>query len=763
MHLLTSTAFTPPPLILKSLRIAFHQQLFKSLSFCGLIASPLAGVLILAFSLISIPGTLWEKTRKYPVLSLAMFLGLPGPVWAMLGVDFVEHLGYYAVAFSLFTYCTVMLKTSVTAANAITNFMYILIPAAAFFSSGVADSLVSRPRVLMYSLVLYTASLLVLFLSATPAFYADFPANPQWTSHFLFWVALLGFSVGYGSMKVCTNPMMADCITNFYTRSSPLSATPTAVLGDTSGKDTPEDAATMPAAAAAAVASEVLGTSERRSLPNGGSPCALADATTLCERTEPWESDGSRSAHAQPTLITLEGADYGGSSLSLDQALTRLFIYSYWVANVGGLIGSFVAPMLRDIDPRTVTDTSLESASTGYYYSFFFATVAVGCGLAAFSAFYALYPKNRAAPLFIFFRILCKAVFRWIAVVSGRMALSPYELDSKPWRDWLSYAEFRIFPAEQIRGITGRGLATDITIEETHPISPSSTAALPVSPESSGSADKRENRGDESPALSPPAEYSGDPLGEANTSADADWMERFPFEDASVCQYVDDCRTTLSVCQAFVALPIYWLICNQFSTNLMYQASALQLPSSVPVEYFNNINTATMLIFLTLWDRLILPHVLHGKVPAACYRVVSGFLLMCLSMVWCGVLQVAICQRGDYDDKDVYVLRDGAVRLSGGWLIVPYVLQGLSSAMVDSTVMEVAYIGAPECMKGTVMGLYWVASSASGVLGLSLSPVMKPKNATALFFSFAVAQFLVSGVFFALNRKKNYGMVAPSS
>ena len=668
-----------------------------------------------------------------------MLLGLPGAVWAVLGIEFVERLGYYAVAFSLFTYCTVMLRTGPSAANAIINATYILIPAAAFLASGVADSSVGRPRVLAGALGLYTLALFLLFFSACPGMYGNFPSDPLDISKVLFAIFLLCFSVGYGSMKVCTNPIMADCVVLHYRGS--LSDMDVEGEGDDSSaaderqRDTCSAArnaaidvvrpgaqgSLAPPAAAREDNDEEVGEFKKR----GESPPALLDSSTVAEPNlkntiaSPLAYGSTHESATDAVMLTCGSPTTAFDTQLEQQALSRLFIYAYWIANVGGLVGSFVAPLLRSWESARVVVGS-ETHTTGYYYSFLLAAFSVSLGgVFLFYCFHWL-PHNAPAPNYVLVRVLATAVANRVSVWCGKKEFATPA--TPPLRDWLDYA------CAKLRTTAASSDAAEVTVEG----------------ECSPGVDSGARLTESQPAALP---ASGVPF---------DAPLDHSIHVVTTPAWVADCRATLRVCKAFIALPVYWLLCNQFSTNLMYQAAALNLPDSVPEELFNNINTVTMLVFLAAWDQWIVPRVLQHRVPAARLRIVGGFACMWASMLWCGVLQCAITRRGYYAAEDSYVLKEGQRKLSAGWLVMPYVLQGFSSAFVDPTVMEVAYRDAPARMKGTVMGLYWVASSASGFLGLALSPIMKPQNAAMLFFVFAAAQMVVSGVFYVVNRDRAY-------
>lgn len=87
-----------------------------------------------------------------------------------------------------------------------------------------------------------------------------------------------------------------------------------------------------------------------------------------------------------------------------------------------------------------------------------------------------------------------------------------------------------------------------------------------------------------------------------------------------------------------------------------------------------------------------------------------------------------------------------------------YALQGIASALVDPAIMEIAYVGAPEQMKGTVQGLYFLASALSGVCGLIFTPWMTPYNSLTMFIVFTVAMALLTVAFtlYSWRRKTFY-------
>ncbi|ESL06303.1 hypothetical protein TRSC58_06025, partial [Trypanosoma rangeli SC58] len=145
-----------------------------------------------------------------------MLLGFPSGVWITMAVEFAERLGYYGTTFMLMMYCTSMLRWNPSTGNAVINGLYAATPAAACISSIVSDGHWGRPFSLVVSLAAYAGGLSMVAISSYPFMYDNFPLEPTVGSFILFGFGIAFFAIGYGGMKVCTNPLMADIVSETY-------------------------------------------------------------------------------------------------------------------------------------------------------------------------------------------------------------------------------------------------------------------------------------------------------------------------------------------------------------------------------------------------------------------------------------------------------------------------------------------------------------------------------------------------------------------
>ncbi|KEG15276.1 proton-dependent oligopeptide transporter, POT family [Trypanosoma grayi] len=573
--------------------------------------------------------------------------GFPFQVWIVMTVEFAERLGYYGTTFMLMTYCTVMLRWSPTAGNALINSLYAIAPASACVSSGLADGRWGRPFALVVFMSALVAGLSLVALSSAPFMYGDFPLEPSVSSVIMFAVGMSLFAVGYGGMKVCTNPLMADIVSAVY-----------------------------------------------------------QDSETGCH-----------------------------------VVLSQLFRWIYCVTNSGALLGIVGPPLLRGVEKRHTIMGSV-TYTTGYYIGFSVSAGSCAVGLLLFVITYRWFQRNERVPSFVLGRILLHAIrIRWLFFI-GSICDDEF-LRAHRW----DLIDFAGYPAAAM------GSADEKRFYEV-------AAKNPELAENLWKATEKDERAQQQNGF--PMNALDDTNNE--TGEDVTISEHIAAEKMSALDpvWIADAKKVSDVCRVLVIMPVYWLVTNQFSTNMILQAAAVDLPTNIPPEVFNNINVVALLISLVFFDRLLFPFMFGDRRPPVRGRVLAGMCIMIVSMVWCGFVQLGVESRGIYDSENDYNLYPGEKMLPAGWLVPPYAMQGVASALVDTTIMEVTYIVAPVSMKGAVMALYLMASSISGFLGLALSPVMLPTNIMIIMFALAGALFFVGGLFFLLNPPSE-DMATPSS
>ena len=408
-------------------------------------------------------------------------------------------------------------------------------------------------------------------------------------------------------------------------------------------------------------------------------------------------------------------------STKSDVPLGKLFRWAYWVINFGSLFGLIGAPLLRTVEPRVEMDGSGNKHATGFYYGFAMCAVSMALGILVFACRFRHYPRNRAKASYVMFRILFWAIVIRVKFLVGAIRDPAFQ--------------------DRLKGFSrGRFLMYASYVNaQAQPLSPLSVPIPPPPPPSVSRRRQDDSGSDDEGALG--LQYLQKREQEEEDDHDPNYNM---FDEVNV----DELSATCHACSVFLPLPLYWLISNQFSTNVILQAAGMNLPTYFPADAFNNINTLTVLIGIAVVDKLIFPMIYgQGGQPSVRLRMLIGFTFATLSMVYCGVLELFLDSRGNFDSAGNYSLNPGEVQLSAMWLIPPFVLQGIASIFVDTTSIEAAYTLASRQFKSSVMSLYLLASSASGFLGIALAPLAVPNRMVAVFMSLAAMQVVVAVLF----------------
>jgi dipeptide/tripeptide permease len=189
-------------------------------------------------------------------------------------------------------------------------------------------------------------------------------------------------------------------------------------------------------------------------------------------------------------------------------------------------------------------------------------------------------------------------------------------------------------------------------------------------------------------------------------------------------------QKTMQACRVFAVLPFFWLVQNQFMSNVMFQLQWSTLPSSLPPEFFNNINTITMLVSIAVLRGVF---VQWGVVPSQRSRMLAGFAIVAAAIIWCMLVQLSIEERGFFTTDQDYVIRQGRTAVSAWLLVPPYAASGVASALIDPTTLEAAFERAPGAHKSLVMSLYLLAASMSGWLGIAFAPLATPQTLKVMY------------------------------
>lgn len=216
-------------------------------------------------------------------------------------------------------------------------------------------------------------------------------------------------------------------------------------------------------------------------------------------------------------------------------------------------------------------------------------------------------------------------------------------------------------------------------------------------------------------------------------------------------ELVQDVKSTLAACKVFVFLPIVWLCFTQLSSNLVTQASQMQL-HGIPNDFMQCLEQITVMVFLPVVDRIVTPLLAkRGIVLSPLRRIVIGFVFVGL-----GVSFAAIIQHLVYSAPPCYryplacpgaIAGDGVVRpnrIHVAMQVPTYIFFGIGSILLNVACVEYAYVKSPAGLKSFVQALFLLTVAAGSALSMALVPVSKDPLLVWLFTGVASATFSVA-------------------
>ncbi|KAH5303800.1 hypothetical protein HBI12_177810 [Parastagonospora nodorum] len=211
------------------------------------------------------------------------------------------------------------------------------------------------------------------------------------------------------------------------------------------------------------------------------------------------------------------------------------------------------------------------------------------------------------------------------------------------------------------------------------------------------------------------------------------WMT---FDDA----WVDEVRRGFKACYVFLWLPIFWLPYGQMTSNLVSQASTMEL-NGVPNDIIHNLNPITLLIMIPIFDKFIYPAIAHAGLNFTPLKKISaGFVFAMFSMIAAVVIQHSIYQKspcGKYPGTC-----DEPPNLSV-WVQTPaYVMIAFSEIFASITGLEYAYTKAPKNMRSLVTGVFWFTHAFSSAIAQAFVPLADDPLLVWLYVSITILTFI---------------------
>ncbi|EMD93972.1 hypothetical protein COCC4DRAFT_191058 [Bipolaris maydis ATCC 48331] len=209
--------------------------------------------------------------------------------------------------------------------------------------------------------------------------------------------------------------------------------------------------------------------------------------------------------------------------------------------------------------------------------------------------------------------------------------------------------------------------------------------------------------------------------------------------------FVEEVKRALVACQVFAFYPIYWVIYGNFSTNFVTQAGEMR-SHGIPNDLMQNFDPIAIIVFLPLVDQVLMPTLRKYKIRfPPINRIVTGFWIAALAMVYACVIQYYIYQAGPCYGKPTACdadIVDGVHQGNNIHIAAQtgaYILIGLSEIFASVTGLEYAYTKAPPGMKSFVQSMYLLTNAFGSAISEALNPLLYDPAIMWVFAGLAIA------------------------
>ncbi|KAF1840410.1 di/tri peptide transporter 2 [Cucurbitaria berberidis CBS 394.84] len=211
--------------------------------------------------------------------------------------------------------------------------------------------------------------------------------------------------------------------------------------------------------------------------------------------------------------------------------------------------------------------------------------------------------------------------------------------------------------------------------------------------------------------------------------------------------FVEEVKRALVACQVFCFYPIYWVVYGNFSNNFVTQAGQMA-GHGIPNDLMQNFDPIAIIVFLPLMDQFGFPLLRKWKIPfPPINRIVAGFWVASLAMVYAAVIQYYIYQSGPCFDSPLCDASkvDGVAQGNNIHIATQtgaYMLIGISEIFASVTGLEYAYTKAPPSMKSFVQSMFLLTNAFGSAINEALNPVLVDPKIQWMYVGLAIASFI---------------------
>lgn len=216
-------------------------------------------------------------------------------------------------------------------------------------------------------------------------------------------------------------------------------------------------------------------------------------------------------------------------------------------------------------------------------------------------------------------------------------------------------------------------------------------------------------------------------------------------------EYIQQLKSGLKVCHAFLPFVVYWLCQAQMGTNTVSQAANMQT-HGIPNDLLSVIDAFTVIIVLPMLNHMLYPWLRKlGYSCSSITRIAVGLAFESCAMAWATGVQALI-----YTSPPCYSRPRACAASHNGALpndvnvafqLPAYVFEGIGESFALPAVYDYAFNNSHQNLKSIVQGIYVLSAAFGYGISLALSPTYKDPKLLYMYAGLAGSTMLVTIAF----------------
>ncbi|WWC71079.1 uncharacterized protein I206_105032 [Kwoniella pini CBS 10737] len=193
--------------------------------------------------------------------------------------------------------------------------------------------------------------------------------------------------------------------------------------------------------------------------------------------------------------------------------------------------------------------------------------------------------------------------------------------------------------------------------------------------------------------------------------------------DSNETDQANEFENILGACKFFAFFIIYNIADGGLNALLISQAGSMTT-NGIPNDFLSHANPLIIVISIPLLNRYLYPYLSSNRIKLGpVRRVIVGFILSTLGMLWASIIQYLVYQTSPCGYNATTCEEVSPI---SAWLVLPaFLLSGLSESFAVVSAMEIGYMMSPPSLRSIINSIFLFMQALSAIVILIFLPIMK--------------------------------------